>query len=112
MASAIIHLAVAKVLEKHFTITNRKDYYLGAIAPDISKQIGKTKQESHFLYNTKQNVPNIQMFIDKYPNFKKNSFELGYYIHLITDKIWFDKFSIRNISGKSNGKSEKTVPFR
>lgn len=102
MASAIIHLAVAKYLEKHLNINNKKDYYLGSIAPDISKQIGKTKQKSHFLYNTKENVPNIQMFIDKYPNFKDKSFDLGYYIHLVTDKIWFDNF-LENIiiSGES-----------
>ena len=92
MASAIIHLAVAKVLRPYLDIKNEKDYYLGAIAPDIAKQIGRTKQESHFLYNEKEDVPNIKMFTDKYPNFYKKNFDLGYYIHLFTDKIWFDKF--------------------
>ena len=38
MASAVIHLAVAKELEKHLKIKDRKDYYLGSIAPDIAKQ--------------------------------------------------------------------------
>lgn len=107
MASAVIHLAVAKVLEPYFNIKNRKDYYLGAIAPDIAKQIGRTKQESHFLYEEKDDVPNIKMFTNKYPNFYKNDFDLGYYIHLFTDKLWFDKFlntlvqsnSIRLIDG-------------
>lgn len=92
MASAVIHLAVAKELEKYFNIKNKKDYYLGTIAPDIAKQIGKEKTEGHFLYNTKTDVPNIKMFTDKYPNFKTNDFNLGYYIHLYTDKIWFDEF--------------------
>lgn len=92
MASAIIHLAVAKVLEPYFNIKNKKDYYLGSIAPDIAKQIGQTKQQSHFLYEEKKDVPNIKMFINKYPNFYKNDFDLGYYIHLFTDKLWFDKF--------------------
>ena len=92
MASAIIHLAVAKVLRPYLDIKNEKDYYLGAIAPDIAKQIGRTKQESHFLYNEKEDVPNIKMFTDKYPDFYKKDFDLGYYIHLFTDKIWFDKF--------------------
>lgn len=107
MASAVIHLAVAKVLEPYFDIKNRKDYYLGSIAPDIAKQIGRTKQESHFLYEEKDDVPNIKMFTNKYPNFYKNDFDLGYYIHLFTDKLWFDKFlntlvqsnSIRLIDG-------------
>lgn len=92
MASAIIHIAIAKCLENKLNIKNKKDYYLGSIAPDISKQIGQTKQKSHFLYNTKEDVPNINMFIQKYPNFKKNSFELGYFIHLYADKLWFDGF--------------------
>lgn len=107
MASAIIHLAVAKVLEPYLNIKNRKDYYLGSIAPDIAKQIGRTKQESHFLYNEKEDVPNIKMFTNKYKDFYKNDFDLGYYIHLFTDKLWFDKFlrvlvqsnSIRTIDG-------------
>lgn len=92
MASAVIHLAVAKALEKELKITNRKDYYLGSIAPDIAKQIGRTKKESHFLYNEKEDVPNIKMFTDKYPNFYQKDFDLGYYIHLFADKLWFDKF--------------------
>lgn len=101
MASAIIHLAVAKVLENNLHIENKKDYYLGSIAPDISKQIGQSKQKSHFLYNTKKNVPNIKMFTDKYKDFKNNSFELGYYIHLVTDKIWFDEFFETIVCGQS-----------
>lgn len=107
MASAIIHLAVAKVLEPYLNIKNRKDYYLGSIAPDIAKQIGRTKQESHFLYDEKEDVPNIKMFTNKYKEFYKKDFDLGYYIHLFTDKLWFDKFlstlvqsnSIRLIDG-------------
>lgn len=107
MASAIIHLAVAKVLEPYLNIKNRKDYYLGSIAPDIAKQIRRTKQESHFLYDEKEDVPNIKMFTNKYKEFYKKDFDLGYYIHLFTDKLWFDKFlstlvqsnSIRLIDG-------------
>jgi hypothetical protein len=97
MASAIIHLAVAKELYKKLKVKRRNDYYLGAIAPDISKQIGRTKEESHFLINTKQDVPNIDLFVKKYHDFRNNSFDLGYFIHLYTDKIWFEKF-ISNIT--------------
>lgn len=92
MASAIIHLAVAKKLLDYIKVENKKDYLLGSIAPDISKQIGSSKVSSHFLIKSKPDVPNIQMFIDKYPNFINNSFDLGYFIHLYTDKLWFDGF--------------------
>lgn len=92
MASAIIHLAIAKELEKYLNIESKYNYYLGSIAPDISKQIGRVKKESHFLYNTEENVPNIKMFTKKYRYFFKNEFDLGYFIHLYTDKIWFEEF--------------------
>lgn len=91
MASAIIHLAVAKELKKYLNVSDEKDYYLGAIAPDISKQIGQDRDISHFITNQKDN-PNINLFIRRYPNFKYNSFSLGYFIHLYTDKLWFNGF--------------------
>ena len=62
MASSVIHLAIAKELEKYFNIKNKYDYYLGSIAPDLSKQIGRTKKESHFLFDTREGVPNITTF--------------------------------------------------
>lgn len=99
MASAIIHLAVAKTLEKYLTIENKRDYYLGSIAPDISKQIGENKQKSHFLINARDDIPNMELFINKYPDFKSNSFDLGYFIHLYTDKIWFSRFMPKIVSG-------------
>lgn len=87
MASAVIHLAVAKELEKYL-----KNYNLGAIAPDIAQQLKIEKTKSHFIYNTKSDVPNIKLFKEKYKNFMSNSFELGYFTHLYTDKLWFDGF--------------------
>lgn len=92
MASAVIHLAVAKELEKSLNLKRVKDYYLGAIAPDISKQIGEKREKSHFLINTTNEIPNIKVFTNKYPNFKLNSFDLGYFIHLYTDKLWIENF--------------------
>ncbi len=92
MASAIIHLAIAKELKKKLDVKDEKDYYLGAIAPDISKQIGHDRNISHFIINTPKDIPNLTMFINKYPNFKYNSFSLGYFIHLYTDKLWFNGF--------------------
>lgn len=93
MASTIIHLAVAKEVQKSLSIDNTYDYYLGSIAPDLSKQIGSSKYESHFLKNSyKDDIPNIELFVKRYPNFKDNSFDLGYFVHLYTDKMWFEDF--------------------
>ena len=94
MASAIIHLAVAKKVlsDNSITVDNQKDYYLGSIAPDLSKQIGLNKTESHFLINTKNDIPNMNVFKKRYPFFKYNSFDLGYFTHLYTDKLWAENF--------------------
>ena len=98
MASAIIHLAVAKELEKNLKIKRKYDYYLGSIAPDLAKQVGLSKYESHFLKNSyKENIPNLDLFVRKYHDFKNNSFDLGYFIHLYTDKLWFEEF-LNNIT--------------
>ena len=88
MASIIIHMAIAKELEDKLNIDNHKDYYLGSIAPDISKQIGQKRSISHFSHNMKDDVPNIDLFVKRYPTFKYNSFNLGYFIHLYADKVW------------------------
>lgn len=92
MASAIIHLAVAKELEKKLNIINKYDYYLGSIAPDLAKQIGESKEKSHFIQGYKPNVPNLNLFKAKYPYFESSDFTLGYYTHLVTDKEWFERF--------------------
>lgn len=88
MASSIIHLAVAKELKDKLKIESEYDYYLGSIAPDLSKQIGEKRSISHFFINSKPNIPNTDLFIKRYPTFKYNSFSLGYFIHLYTDKLW------------------------
>lgn len=92
MASTIIHLAIAKKVAEELQAKNKKDYYLGSIAPDISKQIGQEKKESHFIMNTKDETPNLDLFMKRYPIFYHNSFNLGYFTHLYTDKVWEEEF--------------------
>ena len=94
MASAIIHLAIAKELErKRHQIKNPNDYYLGAIAPDLAKQIGLSREDSHFIKNNfGKDIPNLQLFEAKYPNYRKNDYDLGYYTHLFADKEWEESF--------------------
>ena len=48
MASAIIHICIAKELNKYLHMDERK-LFLGSIAPDISKHLGESKEISHFL---------------------------------------------------------------
>lgn len=116
MASAIIHICVAKEINKRLNI-DEKQLFLGSIAPDISKQIGQTKEQSHFLTTKKDDVPNIFKFLKKYKDSLNNPFMLGYFIHLYTDKLWFDEFirqktyehSIKLLDGTTIIATEKEI---
>ena len=89
MASAIIHIAVAKKLNEQLKM-NEKELFLGTIAPDISKHIGQDRKVSHFLYENR--IPNLNLFLKKYNNSLNIPFIMGYYIHLFTDYLWFKYF--------------------
>ena len=100
MASAVIHIAVAKEINKDLKM-NEKELFLGTIAPDISKQLGESKVKSHFLPNDKTDLPILDKFLDKYKNNLNNPFIMGYYIHLFTDYLWF-KYFIPEITNSSD----------
>ena len=90
MASAIIHICVAKKVNEKLKM-DENDLLLGSIAPDIAKQIGQTKNKSHFLKDEDEEdcQPDIKRFLDLYKSELANPFDMGYFIHLLTDKYWF-----------------------
>lgn len=83
-------MAVANEINKKLK-RNQKSILIGSIAPDISKQIGESKKNSHFLTDD-TDIPNLNKFICKYKGNLDDDFVLGYYIHLYTDYIWFKYF--------------------
>ena len=91
MASSMIHIAVASEINKKIN-RDKSKLFIGTIAPDISKLIGQTKVESHFLDNSKTDLPNLGRFLAKYIGNLNDDFVLGYYIHLYTDYLWFKYF--------------------
>ena len=91
MASALIHIAVAKEINNNLQM-NEKELFLGAIAPDISRQLGETKVKGHFLPNADTDIPILKKFLNKYGDKLTNSFIMGYYIHLFTDYLWWKYF--------------------
>lgn len=100
MASAIIHIAVANELNKTIKKDNKK-LLIGSIAPDIAKQIGREKYTSHFSTEDNADIPNLNLFLEKYKNHMDDDFVLGYYIHLYTDYLWF-KYFMTEIQDKNN----------
>lgn len=84
---------------------------VGSIAPDLAKLLGKTKNESHFLFGDK-GIPHIDKFLEKYSIEKP--FEMGYYIHLYTDLFWFKELIPKHFKNKQlylrNGE-KLDIPF-
>lgn len=111
MASAIIHLCVAKEVNKYLNM-DEKELLLGSIAPDISKQIGETKEISHFLDHTNEDdIPNIDRFLAKYQKDLNNPFDMGYFIHLLTDKYWFRDYIYQYISRYTKNETKKKITY-
>lgn len=89
MASRIMHISIAtKVCAKLELDKNR--FLLGSIAPDAHLPSKQFKMISHFA--NKGNGPDGRAFLDKYINCLNDSFYLGYYCHLVADKLWFGKY--------------------
>ena len=111
MASAIIHLCVAKEINKYLKM-DENYLLLGSIAPDISKQIGETKEISHFLdHSNEDDIPNIDRFLAKYRSELNNPFEMWYFIHLLTDKYWFRDYVYKFIERYTQDKIKKNVTY-
>jgi hypothetical protein len=111
MASAIIHLCVAKEVNKVLGM-DEKLLFLGTIAPDLSKQIGQSKEISHFLdHSNEDDIPNIDRFLNKYEEELRNPFEMGYFIHLLTDKYWFRDYVYKYIERYSIESGRKDLTY-
>ncbi len=111
MASAVIHLCVAKEVNKYLNMSEN-ELLLGSIAPDISKQVGETKEISHFLDHTNEDdIPNIDRFLAKYRNELNKPFEMGYLIHLLTDKYWFRDYVYQYIERYTKDKNKKKITY-
>jgi hypothetical protein len=111
MASAVIHLCIANEVNKYLNM-NSNELLLGSIAPDISKQVGETKEISHFLDHTNEDdIPNINRFLAKYRKELNKPFEMGYFIHLLTDKYWFRDYVYNYIERYTKNNEKKKVTY-
>ena len=111
MASAIIHICVAKEVNKYLNM-DEKYLFLGAIAPDISKHLSQTKEISHFLDHTNEDdVPNVDRFLTKYKDELVNPFEMGYFIHLLTDKYWFRDYVYQYVERYTKDETKRKITY-
>ncbi len=111
MASALIHIAVAKEINKKLK-RNESEYLIGSIAPDIAKIIGINRGQTHF-QQPNEDYPNLDNFLKKYEKNLNNDFVMGYYIHLLTDYFWYKYFFTEIVSENTITKLDGTkVPIK
>ena len=109
MASAVIHMCVAKKVNQYLKMDERI-IILGSIAPDISKLVKETKFRSHFLKEDKEDSEiDIKAFLNLYKEELDKPFEMGYFIHLLTDRYWFRDYVYKYINGYLK---DKQLPFK
>ena len=87
MAGYVIHLAVGKIYIQNNEINNLSEFEKGIIAPDM--EVDKSK--SH--YGPYSSKPNLKKYIEMNRNF--DEFKEGYFLHLITDYLFYNRFLTR-----------------
>lgn len=86
MSSLKMRIAISKKIQEDFNLSSI--FLLGAILPDIIKLIIGNRETTHF---EKQGIIDLDEFISKQKNLE-NELVLGYYAHLIEDKIWYELY--------------------
>lgn len=94
MASSPIHLAIAKNYLIKNSKLDRKQVLMGTLYPDTVKD----KNISHYADREKRgkdNVSNLEGKVNLYSFLQEHdinsSFEFGWFIHLVTDYLFFDE---------------------
>src|SRR5690554_6448788 len=91
MGSRIMHLIIASEIAKKLSVTERKAFLLGGIAPDAVSP----KELSHFFegnHNDFSRRISYEKFYKKYSKYDHSDYILGYYTHLIADDLWLKGF--------------------
>lgn len=87
MPGYVIHLAVGKVYEENNKINNKMEFEKGIIAPDMASD----KAKSHYgLYSSQSNLNEYIRLNRKFDEYKE-----GYFLHLLTDYLFYNRFLTR-----------------
>lgn len=105
MSSIIMHLYISHKVGQDLNLSNK--FSAGAVLPDLIKIKTKKRDETHYVEaskNAPKRLPNLERFLEENKSKLNDEVILGYYAHLIEDKIWFDKY-IEKFAKKSDGDS-------
>ena len=87
MPGYAIHLAVGNVYKKNNNIKDIESFEKGIIAPDLNDD----KKMSH--YGPYSSRPDLSKFLQM--NDISDSYNEGYFLHLVTDYLFYNKFLIK-----------------
>lgn len=96
MASYHMHICIAKKINEKLKIDENL-FFIGSIAPDLPTELGKPNNKSHFL-DDETGVIMSDIFYKKYKNDLYNPYVMGYFVHLLTDYLWFSKYISKYIN--------------
>lgn len=108
MAGTIVHLAISNEIKKKYNFSDR--FLFGSIMPDIRKRICEDRDATHYIEeiylgnNNIKRLPNLERYIkeNKEKIAQKDEYVLGYFAHLVQDRIWFDKYISRFVEFKAD----------
>lgn len=98
MASILMHLCASNILKEKYNFSDK--FLVGSALPDLLKKIPPfTRDLVHYIkivdgkHGIKK-IPDLERFVNKNVDKLKIKDEctLGYFAHLMQDKIWFDIF--------------------
>lgn|SRR5574344_1186419 len=96
MSSIIMHLIASNEIKEKYGFSN--EYLAGSILPDVVKVLKNDRKSSHYIKEIKitgdfyKQIPDVEEFIIKNPNYRNKPNLFGYASHLIEDKIWFEEY--------------------
>lgn len=95
MASRIMHLIIAKLIEEEFGL-NHNRFGIGNLMPDAHNDKNASKRVSHFVIPGKIDYGNRYLDYDRfvYENDLTDDLNLGYMSHLIADDEWLRKIYV------------------
>ncbi|MCT0014361.1 hypothetical protein [Weissella confusa] len=89
MGSRLMHAAIATLLMAKYHQLDTT-FLVGNEAPDVDKINQMTKDETHYLVLSNRGTRRVDLraFLQEHPETLSDSFNLGYYTHLLTDEVW------------------------
>lgn len=111
MGSAVMHLCIGKKVAKKLNNSDRKEFLIGNLAPDLSKLTNQSRYISHFLKkininDSEREVPDLDKFLKKYKDRLNEPFIQGYLCHLISDDIWFREYIPNHVVSITEDKTQ------